>query len=261
MAPRNEAPVVARKHSARQAERVPALGVITPPPIQVECSAFTGSLAMLFTCVHERKVDLLEIPLFPICEAYFLYLMGLSSQNLDEAAAALMALAYLIERKSWALLPTPEPEPEEEEEFAMLAPTAHEYQVAIEALRMWHEERERFFFRQADSGPDPYEVPFVMDDVTPADLARALERLLRKASPEPVRPLNKARRSISDQMVVVLRALSSEFRALEDMVPEPFTREDAVYWFLALLELIRLAQARVKLDGEDVLFARASAAT
>ena len=35
-----------------------------------------------------------------------------------------------------------------------------------------------------------------------------------------------------------------------------YTRTDAVYWFLALLELIRLGAATVKLDGEEVLFAK-----
>ena len=70
-------------------------GIIAPPPIQVESPRFSGSLAMLFACVRERKVDLLDIPLFPICEAYFTYLMDSELADLDEAAAALAALSYL----------------------------------------------------------------------------------------------------------------------------------------------------------------------
>ena len=75
-------------------------GVIAPPPIQVECPKFSGSLAMLFACVRDRKVELLDVPLFPICEAYFAYLMESDWANLDEAASALAALAYLLERKA-----------------------------------------------------------------------------------------------------------------------------------------------------------------
>lgn len=255
MAPRNDAPVVARKAS-RATERVSPLGVIAPPPIEVASPKFNGSLAALFTCVQDRKVDLLDVPLAPICEAYFLYLLEISLENLDEAAAALMALAYLLERKSWALLPIAEPEPETDETMELIAPTTHEYQMAIDSLRVWHEEREKFFFRSADNGPDPYEIPFDIGDVTPADLARALERLLRKATPEAVKPLNKPRKSLSEQMRVVFTALSGEWRTLERLVTEPFTREDAVYWFLALLELIRLGQAAVRLHEDDVQFAR-----
>lgn len=237
-------------------ERISPLGVVAPPPIHVEAPAFTGSLAMLFQCVHERKVDLMQIPLFPICRAYFEHVMA-TEANVDEAAAAMMALAYLLERKAWGLLPTPEPEPEADDDLPLTLPSAHEYAMAIESLRLWHSEREQLFFRPLEGGPDPYELPVALGDVTPNDLARALERLLQRASPEPVRPLNRPRKSLSEQMGIVFRALGSTWRTLEEMVPTPFSREDAVYWFLALLELIRLGQAGVQLEAGEVRFARA----
>lgn len=239
-------------------ERVSPLGVVAPPPIHIETTAFSGSLGMLFQFVHEHKIDLMQVPLFPICRAYFEYLMTVERGNLDEAAAAMMALAYLLERKAWGLLPTPEPEPTAEDDFPVALPTAHEYGLVIETLQAWKEERERFFFRPVDSAPDPYEVPVEMGDVTPNDLARALERLLRRAAPEAPKSLSRPRRSLGDQMAIVLSALSKEWHTLENLLSEPFTREDAVYWFLALLELIRLGQATVRLSGEDVEFARPS---
>lgn len=238
-------------------EAVTALGVIAPPPIHVVTPTFDGSLAALFQCVRDRKVDLLDVPLFPICEAYFSYLLQADAKNLDEAAAALAALAYLLERKAWLLLPVEEPEPEIEEAFELPAPTAHEFHAAIAALEMWQEERARCYFRTADFGPDPYEVPYTLGNVSLGDLARAFERLLSRAKPEDVKPLNKPRRSLSDMMGLVLRSLSAEPRTLEELVEEPFTRSEAVYWFLALLELIRLAQAVASLDGDDVRFALA----
>jgi len=243
-----------------RSERISPLGVVAPPPIHVEAPAFSGSLALLFQCVHERKVDLMAIPLFPICRAYFEHVMSHPDSGVDEAAAAMMALAYLLERKAWGLLPTPEPEPEADDDLPLSLPSAHEYTLAIEALRLWHSEREQLFFRPLEGGPDPYELPMALGDVTPNDLARALERLLQRATPEPVKPLNRPRRSISDQMGIVYRALNSSWRTLEEMVPTPFTREDAVYWFLALLELIRLGQAGVVLENGDVRFARATRA-
>ena len=237
---------------------VTAASVIAPSPIHVESPAFSGSLAMLFSCVRERKVDLLEVPLFPICEAYFNYLIEAELADLDEAAAALAALAYLLERKAWALLPTAEPEPEQlEDPMELAAPTVYEFDEAIEALRRFHEERSRRFFRPVESGPDPYEVPVTLGDVTAADLARAFEALLRRAKPDPMDMPAKPRRSLSEQMGVVLKALTKEFRSLEAIVTEPFTKTEAVYWFLALLELIRLGQAAVRLEEEKVEFARA----
>jgi chromatin segregation and condensation protein Rec8/ScpA/Scc1 (kleisin family) len=232
-------------------------GMIAPPPIQVESPHFSGSLAMLFACVRERKVDLQEVPLFPICEAYFTYLMESELANLDEAAAALAALAYLLERKAWGLLPTPEPEPEEADEaLELAAPTVYEFDLAIETLRRFHDERARRFFRPAESGPDPYEVPLTLGDVTAEDLARAFSAVLRRARPDPVDMPAKPRRSLSEQMGIVLATLTKEWKTLDALIAEPFTRSEVVYWFLALLELVRLGQAAVRLQEENVEFAR-----
>ncbi|AIE86964.1 segregation and condensation protein A [Fimbriimonas ginsengisoli Gsoil 348] len=155
------------------------------------------------------------------------------------------------------MLPVPDPEPDYEEAMDPVEPTSHEYRAAIEALSMWQQERDRLFFRSPDVGPDPYELPYTLSNVSPTDLARAFERLLKKAQPEQMEHLSKPRKSLADQMEVVLLAISFEWRSLEQLVVEPFTRSDAVYWFLALLELIRLGQVRARLNEDGVEFARA----
>lgn len=136
-------------------------------------------------------------------------------------------------------------------------PTVGEFSLAIEALRLWHDERSRQFFRSAEAGPDPYELPFTLGDVKVDDLARALERLLERATPATLEPMAKPGRSLSEMMRVVMDALKPEFKPLEDLIEAPFTREEAVYWFLALLELIRLARVAVKVTPEEVGFALA----
>ena len=160
------------------------LGVVAPPPIHVTSAAFEGSLATLFNCVREHKVELLNIPLAPICEAYFAYILSAPETGLDEAAAALVALAYLLERKAWLLLPTPEPEPDEFDALEPIEPTVHEFTAAIEALRIWHAERESLFFRSPEAGPNAYELPYEMEEVSAADLARAFARLMARAEPD-----------------------------------------------------------------------------
>jgi segregation and condensation protein A len=251
MAPRRDA--LERSEGA-----VTALGVVAPPPIHIESPAFEGSLGTLFRLVRDHRVDLLGVPLFPICEAYFAYLLQAETDNLDEAAAALAALAYLLERKAWMLLPGPDPEPEAEEPMELPEATTYEYRAAIEALAQWHEDRASLFFRSPDAGPDPYELPYTLGDVGVADLARALERVLSKAEPEPMKPLSRPRRSLAEQMRRVLLAVSDRWQNLGTLLPPPYTRWDAVYWFLALLELIRLGQVAARLtETGDVEFARA----
>ena len=92
--------------------------------------------------------------------------------------------------------------------------------------------------------------------MTIGDLARAFESLVRKAEPDEIDSLNKPRKSLVEQMRVVLLCLTKEFRPITALFVGSYTRNDAVYWFLSLLELIRLRQAAVKLEGEEVLFAK-----
>ncbi len=240
----------------RRDDQIGPLGVLDPPDIQIECAAFTGSLGMLFVCVRERKIDLLDVPLAPICEAYFQYVIGSAADDLESSAVALTALAYLLERKAWVLIPAPEvDEPEADDLFDQVEPYVHEFVPIIEDLLTRREERESLFFRAADPVL-PYEVPFDTGDVTPNDLARAFERILSRAKPDTVEPLSRPRRSLSDQMILVLKALPSEFQSLEEIVVGEFTRSEVVWWFLALLELIRLGQASVRLEEGEVQFAK-----
>ncbi len=240
------------------AERpVTALGVIAPPPINIQSPAFEGSLAMLFQCVRDQRIDLLGVPLYPVCEAYFEYLLLSESPNLDEAAAALTALAYLLERKAWLLLPSPEPEPESAEPMQLPESSITDYDLAIGALLAWHAERSLMFFRSPGSGPSPYEFPYELESVSSQDLALAFERLLRRADSAIFEPPTRARRSLSEQIGIVLRAIDGTWRTLGELVTGRFSRADAVYWFLALLELIRVGQVSAKLDGDLVLFCRA----
>jgi segregation and condensation protein A len=235
---------------------VAGLGLVAPPPIHIQSPKFEGSLATLLKCVRDNKVQLLDVPLLPVCEAYFEYLVQTNLADLDEAAAALLALSYLLERKAWALLPNDAPQPEPEEPAELPEPTVHEFAPAIEALRTWHDDRAKRFFRSPDAGPEPYELPFTLANVKVEDLAVALERVLRRAVPSTPEQLSKPRRSLSEQMRIVLTTLTKEYMALEDAIPSPFTREDAVYWFLALLELIRLAQVQIRVTETEVAFAR-----
>lgn len=229
-------------------------GVIAPPDIQVDCPTFSGSLATLFVCVRERKIDLLGIPLAPICTAYLRYLRETSEGDVDATATAMAALAYLLERKAWLLLPQDEEEPDDDDILLAIEPYVAEFAPAIERLKELQAERDAVFFRNVDDRN--YALPFELSEVTPDQLASALEQLLAKASPDNFESVTAPRRSLQEQMALVMQRLTDEPTPIELLVELPITRLDAVYWFLALLELIRLGQAKVTFTNEQVLFAR-----
>ena len=57
-------------------------------------------------------------------------------------------------------------------------------------------------------------------------------------------------------MRIVIKAVSNDWQRLQVLVEEPFSRTDLVYWFLALLELMRLGQVIARVEDEEVEFAR-----
>jgi segregation and condensation protein A len=246
-----------QSHTAKDDQAGGLLGFVAPPDIHIECEAFTGSLAMLFHCVKERKIDLLGVPLAPICKAYFEHVLQESGdQDLEAAATAMTALAYLLERKAWQLIPKVDEEPDDDDLLEQIEPYIQELRPAIEHLRDLRDERSLRFFRQTEETGAEYELPFDMGEVGASDLALVLEKLLERAKPDTVEPPTTPRRSLSEQMIIVMNALSDEPKPIEEVVTEEFTRSEVVWWFLAMLELIRLGQARVRFAKGSILFSR-----
>lgn len=230
------------------------LGLIAPPEIAIECDAFTGTLGTLVKCVMQHKVDLWDIPMFPICQAYLGYLRESHGSDLDGASSALVAMAYLLERKAERLLPVPEPE-EDFEEDIYDGPEIIDFQAALRGLEQRFEDRENLFFRT--KGAPIYELPFEVGNVTVSDLARTLEMLLSRAVTTEDVVLSRPRRSLADQMKYVLGLLTYELRTILEIIPEPYSRQEALWTFLALLEMIRLHEVNVEIaENGEIRFAR-----
>lgn len=249
-------PVLARSRQSQRLERVElsALGVISPPAIHVESVGYSGSLEVLFSMVKDHRVDLMMVALGPVCEAFFQYILAANPEDIDQSAAALTALAYLLERKAWMLLPTPEPEPDLDEGLALPQPTIGDFESALGSLRTWHEERTNLYFRSTPTGD--FEWPLDLSEVTVDLLTTVFERLLERASPDPLTSTSRPRRSLTEQMDIVMASLLPTYQSLERLVPTPFSKSEAVWWFLALLELIRLRKVIVRQVEDSVEFAR-----
>lgn len=230
-------------------------GVQRLPVLEIESEAYRGSLGGLLECARLRRIDLREVAIHPICEAYVAYLLEFQDRDLEVLGGALTVLAYLVERKAWAMLPVPEAEPEPLPEDTPELPVIGGFGEAIDRLFDLAAERQRFAFR-AQGREAPYEMPITLGEARLGDLAAAFERVLRRAKPD-VPIVVYQRRSLAEVMRHVVRDLDADFRSLDDVAPADATRTDCVWWFLALLELIRLRQARVRVVDGLARFARA----
>ncbi|MDP1820890.1 MAG: ScpA family protein [Acidimicrobiales bacterium] len=227
-----------------------AYEVITP--------VFEGPFDLLLHLILREQVDLYEVSLTRIVDAYLAQLDALDGVNLDAATEFLLIAATLVELKTRRLLPGSDDLDLDDElalgsERDLLLTRLVEcktFKDAAVALERLAQEAGRSFPRVA--GPDERFIeltPDVLAGVTPDDLHRAF---VRAVMPKPIVRIDldhvaPIRASVNDAVVELLEELPLvgriSFRELTGALVE---RLDVVVRFLAILELFK--QGFVDLD-------------
>ena len=231
-------------------------------PYEVQTPVFEGPFDLLLHLILREQVDLYEVPLARIVDAYLAELDRMQRESavldLDVATEFLLIAATLVELKTRRLLPGRDDiELDEElalwEERDLLLARLLEcktFKDAAAVLGRLGDEAGRSFARTA--GPDErfLEVaPDLLAGVTPAQLKAAF---LKAVAPKPVprvdvSHLHMVRANVTDAMAELLdelpRAGRISFRRLTADLVE---RLEVVVRFLALLELFK--QGYVDLD-------------
>lgn len=218
---------------------------------RIQLPRFEGTVEELLEQAHDGKVDLREVSLTEIVDAYIGTLRG--EIDLDAATEFLWTAAALIEMKSRALLP-PKPTPEEtpvvEDESdlaARLEEQIAEYRAfkeAATALAVLEAVQQKVFTSPpADVAPD--DLPLV--GITVEDLFTAFRRVLER-SEDVVAEIPAEGVTVGAQMRTVLRALRAFPRGLafERIFDPKASRLVVIVTFLALLELMKRRSVRVE---------------
>ena len=227
----------------------------------VTTTVFEGPFDLLLHLILREQVELYDVSLTKIVDAYLTELEQMERLSLDVATEFLLIAATLIELKTRRLLPGDD-DLDLDEELALWSErdllltrlveckTFKDAAVALESLAR---EAGRSFPRVA--GPDERFIeltPDVLEGVTPNDLRAAF---LRAVTPKPapfidldhVAPI---RASVTDAVVELLEELpiagTITFRELTGSLVE---RLDVVVRFLAVLELFK--QGFVDLDQAE----------
>jgi len=225
---------------------------------EVTTPVFDGPFDLLLHLILREQVDLYEVSLTRIVDAYLQELESMEQLNLEVATEFLLIAATLIELKTRRLLPGDD-DLDLDEELSLWSErdllltrlveckTYKDVTVALEALAR---EAGRSFPRCA--GPDERFVeltPDVLAGVTPQDLGRAF---LRAVAPKPVPRIDldhvaPIRASVNDAVLELLEELplvgTTTFR---DLTGDLVERLAVVVRFLAVLELFK--QGFVDLD-------------
>ena len=243
----------------------PALTPDTEPQgLTVRVESFVGPLDLLLHLCRTNEVDLANLPIRTITEQYLAHLESVQFQDLESAGAFMVMAATLIYLKSKLLLPVdPDAPPEtldEEGELLRqeLADRLREY-ARVKALGTWLGEREAeqalLYGRTVAELPPPEDVP--LEDLSVHLLQRALTRLIEEQKRQAPRQVEPNPLSVLERMGEILELLRHTWSLLFSSVAgAERVRTEWVVTLLALLELVRLGQARVhqaELFGDIVI--------
>jgi len=220
---------------------------------RVRVEAFEGPLDLLLHLCRTNEIDLSRLPIRTVTEQYLALLEAIQFQDLETAGAFMVIAATLIYLKSKLLLPPSESDEETLDEEGErlrqeLTERLREYS-RVRELGAWLAGREAaqalLFGRPGSELPAREEIP--LEDLSVHLLEQAYRRLLDSRRPAPPREVEPAPLSVLERMAEIVALLRHAWSLLfSSIVGDQRTRAELVVTLIALLELVRLGQARVQ---------------
>jgi segregation and condensation protein A len=229
---------------------------------KVRLDVFEGPLDLLLYLVRKDEVDIYDISIERITTQYLACLQAFEVLHIDLAGEFLVMAANLLYIKSRTLLPKdqqlPEEEADEDDPRWELIRQLIEYRKFKEAathLRDQEVLQSSLFPRVASLDPAQAGVPddnMLIGDVGIFDLINAFQRALKRLPAEEKQgeiheEIFTVTDRISHLMNMVSRGVSMRF---DELFSTASSRSELVVTFLAILELIRMRQFRVRQEEQ-----------
>jgi segregation and condensation protein A len=232
--------------------------------LTVRVESFVGPLDLLLHLCRTNEMDLARLSLRTITDQYLAHLESVRFQDLEMAGSFMVMAATLIYLKSKLLLPAnPDDQEEALDEEGLLLKRELEERLReyarVKALGAWLSEREAeqalVYGRTTAELPPPEDIP--LEDLSVHLLQRAMQRLIEDQKRRVPRQVEPNPLSVLERMSEILDLLRSTWSLLFSSVAGgERLRAEWVVTLLALLELVRLGQARARqaeLFGEIVI--------
>lgn len=215
--------------------------------MEVATPVFEGPLELLLALVEREEVDLFQVPLASLTDAYLRQVECLERPDAAEMAEFLWLASRLLLLKSIRLLPGQQPEPEEAE----LLGWEEDVRRRLIEYRTYKEMAEQLMARtgaDATSFPPPVRELALLGQEAALEvdsLVAAFQSLLARIPPRPL--VYEGRAWTLDEKLEVLRLrLASGPFDLAELLLESVDRLEAVVTFVAFLELLRRGEVRVR---------------
>ena len=219
---------------------------------KVKLEVFEGPLDLLLYLIKKEELEIHDIPMEKITAQYVQYIDLMQMLDLNVAGEFIVMAATLMMIKSRMLLPVedrPELEEEEEDPRWDLVRQLVEYKKFKDAalhLEALEQRREDIFGRdgaEAVLGEQSSDV--ALHDVGLFDLISAFSEALKKVKSEELREIFAERFTVAEKIETLGDRLRRDGKfSISRMFEGMRSRHEIACTFLALLELIRLNQAR-----------------
>jgi segregation and condensation protein A len=228
---------------------------------KVKLEVFEGPLDLLLYLIKRDEVDVYDISIERIAKQYLEYIDAFQSLNIDIAGEFIVMAANLLYIKSRTLLPKDqqmaEEDADEDDPRWELIRQLIEYKKFKEAASQLRtrEAMQEELFPRFPASPELLGLGNVLlEEVGIFDLINAFQRTLKRLenskSPEDLREIFEENFTVSEKIDFLLQLISDEICVrFEQCFPEAASRAEIVVTFLAMLELIRLKQLRVRQEN------------
>lgn len=226
---------------------------------KVKLDVFEGPLDLLLYLIKRDEVDIYDISIERITKQYLAYLEAFQVLNIELAGEFIVMAANLLYIKSRTLLPVElqmaDEEAEEEDPRFELIRQLIEYKKFKEAaasLRDQEALRESLFPRSPVTPELAPQETLLVEEVGIFDLIHAFQKILKRLEkkPENLREIFAENFTVSDKIDHVLRVMQVGVSLrFEELFADAASRTEIVVTFLAMLELIRLKQLRVRQEA------------
>jgi segregation and condensation protein A len=216
--------------------------------LEIATPVFEGPLELLLVLAEREEVDIFQVSLASLTEAYLAEIAALEQRDPIEMAEFLWLAARLLLLKSFRLLPGEEPEDEE----ADLLGWEEDVRTRLLEYRAYKEMAEKLMERAAADEPSypaparEVEVEGQEEPIQVAALLAAFQSVLARVPPRPLVFVG-TRWTVEDKLDVLQHRLRED-RGFElvAVILECEDRLEAVITFVAVLELLRRGEIRVR---------------
>ncbi|MBU0704611.1 MAG: segregation/condensation protein A, partial [Chloroflexi bacterium] len=227
---------------------------------KIRLPVFEGPLDLLLQLIEREELDVTTVALAKVTDQYLAYLADMEHRQVKELADFLVVAAKLLLIKSLALLSRPsELTPETEEVGDDLVRQLQEYKRFKEIAALLHEREQQGLHSYVRIAPLPHLDPQLdLGNVTFHDLVVLVQEALDAAPAAPVgEVVAPSPVTVAEQIAHIEDWLARRRQVcFRDVLSDATTRVEVIVTLLAVLELIKRDQVRVRqeeLFGEIII--------